>query len=321
MSRIDFRKVRLVPIGSVLSHYGVEFTRREKVLVVKQCPLPSHRSKEVGTFKVGIEDNLWTCYSSSCREAADSKGGDVVDFMCLMENLNPLEAAKKLAELFCVNGNVLKAGEVLVPLNQNSPPKEGSNGSNDAHQGFHNNKPLGFALQGLNPEHPMIQERGISVETAKSFGVGYFSGKGTMSNRVVFPLHEDGQLVGYLGRWGALGDDPPKEIEADCTIWPPKWRIGKGIVKSMLFGLERCDPACTLTIFESPWAVLYYFERGLKGCALLGCELTEGQEKRLEPYHNLCLALDDDSVGREAARKLSERLNPRHVVFRSFLRE
>lgn len=290
MSRIDFRKVRLIPIGSVLSHYGVEFTRREKVLVVKQCPLPSHRSKEVGTFKVGIEDNLWTCHSSSCREAADSKGGDVVDFMCLMENLNPLEAAKKLAEIFCVNGHTLKAGEVL--------------------QQPTGNKPLGFALQGVNPQYPMIQERGISVETAKSFGVGFFGGKGSMSNRIVFPLKEEDVLVGYLGR----------ATEA-ITDENPKWRMGKGLTKSMLFGLERCDPACTLTIFESPWAVLWYFERGLKGCSLLGSELTEGQEKKLEPYHNICLAMDDDEAGREAARKLSERLRVRHVVFRSFLRE
>ena len=44
-------------------------------------------------------------------------------------------------------------------------------------------------------------ERRISRETAETFGVGYFSGKGSMSGRIVIPIHnEHGELVAYAGR-------------------------------------------------------------------------------------------------------------------------
>jgi hypothetical protein len=42
---------------------------------------------------------------------------------------------------------------------------------------------------------------GITSETAEHFGVGFFSGKGSMSGRVVIPIHnERGDLVAYAGR-------------------------------------------------------------------------------------------------------------------------
>ena len=90
------------------------------------------------------------------------------------------------------------------------------------------NKPLTFQLKDINPEHEEIQRRNITVETARSFGVGFFPGKGSMAGRVVFPLMENGVLVGYGGR-SVDGSEP-------------RWKFPAGFVKSFLYGLERCAP-------------------------------------------------------------------------------
>src|SRR5260370_268330 len=51
------------------------------------------------------------------------------------------------------------------------------------------NKPLTFELQKIDHAHPYLAERGITKETARTFGVGYFPGKGSMHGRFVVPIH------------------------------------------------------------------------------------------------------------------------------------
>jgi DNA primase len=72
---------------------------------------------------------------------------------------------------------------------------------------------------------------------------------------------------------------------------------------------------------ESPWAVLWLRERGIPAAALLGKELTEGQEKAIAPFRMLSLGLDNDDAGREATEKIAARLRAGHAVRRSYFRE
>ncbi len=90
------------------------------------------------------------------------------------------------------------------------------------------NQPLGFELQGVDCSHEYFRCRGIKLETAKYFGVGYFSGRGSMSERIVIPIHnEKGELIAYSGR---ATDD-----EQD-----PKYKLPKGFNKSLeLFNFHR----------------------------------------------------------------------------------
>jgi DNA primase len=89
------------------------------------------------------------------------------------------------------------------------------------------NKLPTFQLKGIDPAHPYLFTRGISRETAESFGVGYFAGKGSMSGRVVIPIHnEEGGLVAYAGR--TIDDSEPK------------YKLPVGFHKSLeLFNLHR----------------------------------------------------------------------------------
>ena len=62
------------------------------------------------------------------------------------------------------------------------------------------NKPLKFELQNLDPNHPFFRERGITLETAEYFGLG-FCQKGMMKDRIAIPIHnEKNELVAYCGR-------------------------------------------------------------------------------------------------------------------------
>jgi DNA primase len=180
----------------------------------------------------------------------------------------------------------------------------------DAASASGRNKPLAFALKDVNPSHLMIQERGISVLTAERFGVGFFPGKGSMAGRVVFPLHEDGSLVGYAGRTTLPVSDAN-----------PKWLFGKGLRKTFLYGLERCDPAKPLILCESLWAPLWFHEHGLQAASLMGSEMTEEQERCLDPYPVITVALDNDAAGIEKAVRICGRLEAKHRVMKARLIE
>ncbi len=262
--KVDFAAVKTIPIASVLAHYNVETRKRNNTELVANCPFPSHKESEhKWTLAISTHKNKWFCHSDTCRAASNKpKGGDVIDLVCLLDNCLPLEAAKKLSDLFCVGREGEAAKECIAPS-----AAESSTG----------NKPLAFELRGIQHEHPFIQARGITPLTANEFGVGFFPGKGSMAGRVVFPLYENGAIVGYAGR-ATNGDEP-------------KWKMPLGLVKSFLYGLERCDPAKPLILLESFWGVLWFWQNKIQACALMGSSMTPEQEKLLEPFAEIRIAL------------------------------
>jgi CHC2 zinc finger len=73
------------------------------------------------------------------------------------------------------------------------------------------NQPLAFQLDHLDRSHPYLASRGLSPATLRHFGIGYYPRSGTMSGRIVIPIHNtQGQLVAYAGRWPE--DTPPRVI-------------------------------------------------------------------------------------------------------------
>lgn len=103
--KVDFGTLKTnVLIGAVRAKYGVPYKQPNAAYLRADCPLPSHTSKESkGSFAVNLARNIWCCKSTSCNEAAKKKGGDVLDFVSLMEACAILPAAKKLLEWFPQN--------------------------------------------------------------------------------------------------------------------------------------------------------------------------------------------------------------------------
>ncbi len=310
---LDFRAIReRSGFADVLARYQVNLKRVNPNTLRGDCPLPAHTSKSKGTFYVNEDKKVWYCHSDSCKKNGQRAGGNIIDFVAAMEGVEPYTAAAKLnawSDGANRNQDLAKPSpsprrEVQADFdktrldtrkNEECPALAGAGSCN---------KPLGFALQNVNSEHPIIQARGITTETAREFGVGFYCSKqktASMDNRIVFPLHENGVLVGYAGR-------------ATLENQEPKWLLGKGLVKSFLYGLERCDPAKPLVIVESPWGVLWLYQNGCQAAALLGSEMTDAQEKCLEPFGMITVALDDDAVGNGKAAPILERLRRNHKV-------
>jgi DNA primase len=304
---VDFKAIKgRVAIADVLARYQVSLVRVNQTSLKGTCPLPSHSSGSKNTFFVNEAKSVWYCHSDSCKKNGNRAGGNVIDFVSLMEQCSAYAAAKRIDEVFPAgNGHATNgtSGKVAGATNVSRESEVADAVSASGH-----NKPLAFALKDVNPSHPMIQERGISVETATRFGVGFFPGKGSMAGRIVFPLHEDGSLVGYAGRTTLPISDAN-----------PKWLFGKGLRKIFLYGLERCDPAKPLILCESLWAPLWFHEHGLQAASLMGSEMTEEQERCFDPYPVITVALDNDAAGIEKAARIGERLKPKHRVLKARL--
>jgi DNA primase len=304
---VDFKAIKSrVAIAHILGRYQVKLVRVNQTALKGNCPLPSHSSGSKNTFYVNEAKSVWYCHSDSCKKNGQRAGGNVIDFVALMEQCSAYVAAKRIDELF--------------PAESDDGVKT-ARGTDAAATGFrvlsesgslmavtNRNNPLTFTLKDVNPSHPMIQERRISVETAELFGVGFFPGKGSMAARIVFPLQEDGNIVGYAGRTTLPVSDAN-----------PKWLFGKGLKKTFLYGMERCDPAKRLILCESLWAPLWFHEQGLQAASLMGSEMTEEQELCLRPYLLITVALDNDAAGMEKAGRICGRLKENHRVSKARL--
>ncbi|MGD0499077.1 MAG: CHC2 zinc finger domain-containing protein [Bryobacteraceae bacterium] len=316
---LDFKAIKArVTIADVLARYQVSLVRVNQTSLKGNCPLPTHSSGSKSTFFVNEAKSVWYCHSDSCKKNGQRAGGNVIDFVAVMERCSAYDAAKRLDELFPATSdhgakgasepNAAAVSGGCRSEEANPPPATG------------NNRPLPFVLKDVNPEHPMIQGRGITIETAKLYGVGYFPGKGSMASRIVFPLQEllringDGtaqvMLVGYAGR-----------TTLDVTPENPKWKLPAGLRKSFLYGMERCDPAKPLILCESLWGPLWFREHGLQAASLMGTEMTKEQERCLDPYPTITVAFDNDAAGIEKAALISERLKAKHRVLKARLIE
>ena len=316
---VDFKAIKArVGIADILARYQVSLVRVNQTSLKGNCPLPSHSSGSKNTFFANEAKSVWYCHSDSCKKNGQRAGGNVIDFVTLMEQCSAYAATKRLDELFPATGDHGAKGASEPNAATPKTGREAGEATPTPTPG--GNKPLAFTLKDVNPEHPMIQAKGITIETAGKFGVGYFPGKGSMAGRIVFPLHElirrndDGtaqvMLVGYAGR-----------TTLEVTPENPKWKLPAGLHKTFLYGLERCEPAKPLILCESLWGPLWFYEHGFQAASLMGSEMTEEQEWSLDPYSTITVALDNDAAGIEKAARICERLKRKHRVSKARLIE
>jgi DNA primase len=292
--KVDFGTLKAnVLIGAVLEKYGVKYKQPNAEYLRADCPLPSHTSKESKcSFAVNLQKNIWCRKSTSCNQVAKKKGGDVLDFVALMESAPVLTAAKKLLEWFPQNGNGTCIERVKKPEQLDTLPAPVAEEKLE-------NKVLGFELKGIG-YHAYLEARGISKDLAERFGVGFFPGKGSMSGRIVFPLrNEKGELVGYAGR----------AIDSS----EPKYRLPAGFHKSLVLYNRHAVKGEAVTIVEGFVACMKVSAAGFPCVALMGSTLSDAQEKLLN-FKYITLLLGPDDAGSTAAAEITPRLAHGHYV-------
>jgi DNA primase len=143
------------------------------------------------------------------------------------------------------------------------------------------NKPLPFALQGINHAHPYLKGREVTEEAALAFGVGVFGGRGSMQGRCVIPIHNSkAELVGYAGR----------SIDGS----EPKYRFPTGFHKSLeLYNLHRTigetHTRRRIVVVEGFFDCLRVSAAGFPCVALMGASMSEAQEEVLVRHFQYCL--------------------------------
>jgi hypothetical protein len=100
---IDFKTVKnLAGFQAVLEHYGIKLRTTGHSQLRGRCPLPQHSSADSrDSFNVNVDRNIWSCKSGSCIAARNGKeGGNILDFVCTMEQCTLPEGARKMMEWF-----------------------------------------------------------------------------------------------------------------------------------------------------------------------------------------------------------------------------
>lgn len=309
---VDFRAIKnRVSMTAVLNRYGVELRKVNQHSLRGLCPLPTHSSeKSKESFGVHTGKNIWACQSSSCASArAGKKGGNVLDFVSVMESCSIRDAAFRLHEWFGTTSPDRSTAEKKVARSTRDKKVVAEKGveQREGSDERAENKPLTFTLKDVDLKHPYVRSRGIKEETAREFGVGLFPGKGSMSGRVVIPIHNGkGELVAYAGR----------AIDAI----EPKYKLPSGFHKSIeLFNLHRVI-ACereqdVVIIVEGFFDCLKVWQSGSPNVvALMGSTLSDDQEKLLGRLKSVILFLDGDEAGKGAAKAIAGRLVHSHFV-------
>ena len=288
----DFRSIKQrIPIAAVLERYGVKLRPVGPHTLCGPCPLPTHTSRNSrDSFSVNLSRQVWSCHSNSCIAARGGRlGGHVIDLVTILERCSLRQAGLRLQDWF-------GGGESPSHPAPRRPVVVASSAADP-------NRPLGFALQGIDTRHRYLTQRGISTTTAQWFGVGMYQGSGFLTGRCVIPIRDEkGRLVAYAGR-AVHGEQP-------------KYRFPAGFRKSqVLFNLARALEASgnDAIVVEGFFDALKIHQAGHPAVvALMGSSFSQRQSDLLQTHFaSVTLMLDGDQAGRRAAEAIARLLWPK----------
>lgn len=275
--RYDLTRLkRTVGIGQVLAHYGLDSGLRPyREERVGPCPLPGHggdRSNRAA-FRVHLSQGLWHCMTH-CG------GGDIVALLAQMEGGDYAACARVLA--------MIEATRPAQGMDCNRPAAA---------------RPAFTAYTRrlrLDPDHPLLRQRGILPETAQAFETGGWPLAGFLEGCVGVRLHDwAGNPLGYAGRRA----DPAEARRFG------KWKLPPGLARSaLLFNYHRltAHEHAPVVIVEGPFDAMRVWQAGHRAVvALLGTFLSEAQRALLASAPRLLALLDGDEAGGEGARRIA----------------
>ncbi len=286
---------RSVSIVQILDRYGLTSQlHRSGDNLSGVCPI--HAGHKPSQFRVSLSRNCWICFGDC------NGGGSIIDFVSRKEAVGIRDAALLIQDWFG-----------LDPRNGDGAGhngKERSQPVSEVPPAPLVNPPLRFTLRDLDATHPYLTERGLSLETSETFGLGYCR-HGSLAGWIAIPIHtHTGALVAYAARWPGV---PPPDT--------PKYRLPWGFRKSLeLFNAHRAsreDPTLPLVVVEGFFGCLRVWQAGFRRVvALMGSMLSRRQEELIVETEGgdgrVILMFDEDVAGRKGRAEAEDRLS-RHV--------
>ena len=305
---IDFKFVRAnADIVAVAEHYGCNVEKDGRKEGQYRCLCPFHDDHKP-SLKLNNERNIFNCFPCG-------KGGNVLDFVMLIEDVEIRPAAKLVAEICGIEtygggrrSPPQKPKERPKAANDSKPnrppPASPDDEADEDWDGAVSNPPLTFELKNLITDHPWLKERGLGPSEIREFGLGIAS-RGVMKDRLVFPIHDvKSRLVAYCGRY--VGDDIPED--------EMKYKLPKRFRKELeLFNLHRAleiESESPVVIVESFFAAIVLHMLGYQCVALMGRSISAKQMELLKEagVGEVILLLDGDDPGRLAVMTIGRQL-------------
>lgn len=302
---IDFAHVKEnASFERVLADYNMPMTGHGAQRTVL-CPF--HRERRP-SCKIELERKIFHCFGCDAK-------GNILEFVAKLDRTDLRTAALKIATVCQIAPAPARERDKPAPEKPPAPkasaprdtkraspalparkPAAQPAGGREAATGPVN-PPLTFALK-LDPDHPYLEERGVSPELVEEFGLG-FCDRGLMKGCVCIPIHgATGALVAYAGRWP--GEDVP-EGEGKYKL-PPKFEKSR-----VLFNLHRIEAGTAhLVLVEGFWSVFRLHALGVPVVGLMGWSISPEQVRLLEErgVRFLTLLLDGDEAGYQARDRL-----------------
>lgn len=313
MTTVDLPALkRRHPLGDVVEGYGVQLFGRGRV---RQGVCPFHEETE-GSFTVYADSERWYCFG--CGE-----GGDVLDFVGRIENLDLPQAIRRLngGAGVASSAAVVRPGPVTPPRRSITPPPFDPTLLTAAAQFY------AGALRRNSGAQAYLRSRGILPGTAARLGLGYAPGGGLRAHLAaagfspqrlrqsgLFVEHGErfaGMVVvpdlasGGRVRWLAGRAVEPERSPRFQALPGPKPVLGAG-------RLGHTPPWAVLTEGLFDWLVLAQW--GVPACAALGTQGAERIAAALRGCSRIFLAFDADDAGRSAAERFTELLGRRAAV-------
>lgn len=248
---------RNVKIAEVVEDYGVQLNYQGQGL----CPF--HKEK-TPSFSVKREDNIFKCFG--CGES-----GDAITFVAKLKGLEPLDAAKELAERYHIEVEEKKTGKAAT-ITEYLKRCQGDIGKTN-----------------------YFEKRGLNKATIRKFCLGYDA----YHNSVVIPYSS--KMTYYQTR--SIGEKAffkPKTEDAGAE---PVFNINglKLRTKEPIFVVE--SPICAMSVYQSGG-------NAIATCGTGGWKKVVDEVKKKKPIGGFILCFDNDEPGKKASSSMyAELLN------------
>lgn len=289
---------------------------------------PFHNEK-TGSFHVNQKKQIYKCFG--CGE-----GGDVINFVMKIENLDFIDAIKLLAQK---NGIEFKTNLSEADKARMESIKLMQDIHLQAARFYFAN-----LTKSKNAGYDYLKRRGLSDKTIKKFGLGYsiYSWNNSLMdyllsigyekkdlvksglvthkeddnkyydrfrNRVMFPIFDyRGNVIGFGGR--VLDDSLPKYLNSpDSLIFNKRFN---------LYGLNYAKKSIkndTLILVEGYMDLISLYEHGIENVvATLGTALTNEQGKLIKRYASTAIiSYDSDEAGIKATLRAIDILRGQNI--------
>lgn len=250
-----------VGIVDLLDRYGIQLDTNHKA----NCPF---HNEKTGSFSVDVERNYFKCFG--CGES-----GDIIDFVSKYKDIEKLDAAKLIAEMYNINvGNAQGAKPTVKDYIERC------------------RKDIGMT--------DYFTKRGLTSSTIKKFCLGYDSYR----KAVTIPYSSKKQY--YQSRstidksfYKPRTEDAGAEPLFNCDALKSKGKTPIFVVES---------PICAMSIMQCGSVAI-------STCGTSGWRKVLAEIKKTSDINGLVLCFDNDEPGRKAAADMVNELNKKQIKY------